>query len=233
MMNTPVYTMEIPSTGQKVKFRPFLVKEEKALLIAQSSEDASVMVDTLKSVIKSCVQDKVDVDLLAIFDLEYMFTQLRAKSVGEEVSLLFPCDVCDDEKAEIKISFDLTQIKVSKPEDHNKNISLFGDVGVVMRYPTIDSIKKFDGLNKADLNSVFDIIADSIEYIYQGDELFYAKEQEKTELLEFLGNLTSEQFSKVQRFFETMPKLQQKVDYNCPVCGLKHEKVLEGLESFF
>ena len=150
------------------------------------------------------MQDKIDVDLLATFDLEYMFTQLRAKSVGEEISLIFPCDTCpdDNEKARVKINFDLTKIKVEKSPDHNKKIELFGDVGVVMRYPTVDSIKKFDVLDKTDLDSVFDIIAENVEFIYQGEEIFYAKEQKKQDILDFLGNLTSDQFIKLQKFYE-------------------------------
>ena len=140
---TAQYSLTIPSNGAKVKYRPFLVKEEKALLLAQQSEDPVVMVDTLKGVVASCVTGDYKADDLATFDLEYIFTQIRGKSVGETVDLLFPCDVCEDEKAKVKISFDITKIQIEKSPEHNKKIDLFGDVGVVMRYPTIQTIPLF------------------------------------------------------------------------------------------
>jgi hypothetical protein len=236
MMNTPTYSMVIPSTDATVKYRPFLVKEEKALLIAQQSEDAAVMVNTLKQVIESCLVDKVDVSKLATFDLEYMFTQIRAKSVGETIDLIFPCDVdhgADNEKARVKISIDLTSLVVEKNPEHNARIDLFGDVGVMMKYPTIEIMKKLENLEADNLDHIFDVIAGSIDYIYQGEEIFYAKEQRHEELVQFLNNLTSEQFVKVQKFFETMPRIKKEVDYICPVCSKHHHKVLEGLQSFF
>lgn len=230
---TPTYTLVVPSLEKEVKYRPFLVKEEKALLIAQQSEDAVVMVETLKNVIKNCLLTEIDVDLLATFDLEYIFTQLRAKSVGENIELIFPCDTCEDEKAKVQISFDITKLKVVKSEDHKKNIELFGDVGVQMKYPTIQIIQKLEKLDTNNLDDLFKIMAECVEFVYQGDEVFYAKEQEPGEMIEFLNNLTSEQFKKVQHFFETMPKIKQEVDYNCPVCKKAHHKVLEGIQSFF
>jgi hypothetical protein len=236
MMNAPTYNMVVPSSGLSVKYRPFLVKEEKALLVAQQSEDIRVMVDTLKGVIKTCVLDEIDVDKLATFDLEYMFTQIRAKSVGEIVELIFPCDVDhgeQNEKARVKISIDLTTIQVEKNENHTAKVELFNDVGVVMKYPTVDTMKKLDGLAENDLDTVFKVVAESIDYIYTGDEVFHAKEQKQEDLLNFLYNLTSEQFMKVQGFFDTMPKLKKEVEYDCPVCGLHHKKSLEGLQSFF
>jgi len=230
---TPTYTLVVPSLEKEVKYRPFLVKEEKALLIAQQSEDPVVMIETLKNVIKNCLITEIDVDVLATFDLEYIFTQLRAKSVGENVELIFPCDTCEDEKARVQISFDITKLKVVKSEDHNKNIELFGDVGVQMKYPTVQIIQKLEKLDTNNLDDLFRIMAECVEFVYQGDEVFYAKEQEPGEMIEFLNNLTSEQFKKVQHFFETMPKIKQEVDYNCPVCKKPHHKVLEGIQSFF
>lgn len=233
---TAQYSLVIPSSGERVKFRPFLVKEEKALLLAQQSEDPIAMVETLKTVIESCVTGDYKIDNLATFDLEYIFTQIRGKSVGETVELLFPCDEDhgdQNDKAKVKISFDITKIQVEKSPDHNKKIELFGDVGVVMRYPTVQTISRLENLKADTIDDIFDIVAGCIDFIYQGDEIFYGKEQTKEELLEFLNNLTSEQFKKIQKFFETMPRLKQEVDYNCPVCGKHHHKVLEGLQSFF
>lgn len=236
MMNTATYTMVVPSSGVSVRYRPFLVKEEKALLIAQQSEDPVTMVETLKNVIKSCVQDKLDVDKLATFDLEYMFIQIRGKSVGETVDLYFQCDNDhgeDNEKAKVKVSIDISTLQVERGEGHTNKFPLFGDVGVVMKYPTVDVMKRLENLDTNDIEKVFQVIAASIDYIYQGEELFYANEQSTDELIEFVENLSTEQFVKVQSFFETMPKLKTEIEYNCPVCGKHHKKVLEGLQSFF
>jgi len=236
MMSAPTYTMVVPSSGVSVKFRPFLVKEEKALLIAQQSEDIGVMIQTLKGIINTCVLDKLDVDKLATFDLEYMFTQIRAKSVGEIIELIFPCDIDhgeDNEKARVKVSIDLTTLSVEKDPNHNNKINLFGDVGVVMKYPTMDVMKRLENLDANDLDKVFGVVADSIDYIYQGEEIFYGKEQKHEELLQFLNNLTSEQFVKVQQFFATMPRIKKEIEYTCPVCQKHHRKMLEGMQSFF
>jgi hypothetical protein len=236
MMSAPTYTMVVPSSGVSVKFRPFLVKEEKALLIAQQSEDIGVMIQTLKGIINTCVLDKLDVDKLATFDLEYMFTQIRAKSVGEIIELIFPCDIDhgeDNEKARVKVSIDLTTLIVEKDPNHNNKINLFGDVGVVLKYPTLDVMKRLENLDTNDLDKVFGVVADSIDYIYQGEEIFYGKEQKHEELLQFLNNLTSEQFVKVQQFFATMPRIKKEIEYTCPVCQRQHRKMLEGMQSFF
>jgi hypothetical protein len=236
MMSTPTYTMVVPSSGETVKFRPFLVKEEKALLIAQQSEDMVTMVETIRGVIKACLIDKINVDKLAMFDLEYMFMIIRGKSVGETVDLVFPCDEDHgemNEKAKSTVTIDLTTIAVEKSEGHTNKIDLFDNVGVVMKYPTVDILKKLQGLDEDDLDKVFDIMALSIDYIYQGEELFYGNEQKLPDLKQFIENLTSEQFVKLQRFFETMPKIRKEIEYNCPICGKHHKKMLEGLQSFF
>ena len=234
--NTPVYNLDIPSTKQTIKYRPFLVKDQKALMLAQQSESQKVMVDTLKSVIKSCVADPIDVDSLAMFDLEYIFTQLRAKSVGETVDLIMSCDEDHGEQnklAKVKMSIDLTKIEVEAAPDHTNKISMWGDVGVVMKYPSVDIIKKFETIDNNDTETVFNIITQSIDYIYDGEEVYHAKEQTKDELLQFVNNLTTEQFQKIQGFFETMPKLKYDVHYNCPVCSKAHTVRLEGMDSFF
>jgi hypothetical protein len=234
VQSTPTYNIAIPSSKENLKFRPFLVKEQKALLLAQQSEDASVMVDTLKGVIRSCAQSKVDVDKLAIFDLEYIFSQIRSKSVGENVDLIFSCDVCDDEKAKVKITIDLSKLQVETDPKHEQKIHLFDDVGIVMKYPSVNVINTMDKYGvDAEVDLVFDIVCECIDYIYDSKEVYHASEQTKEELQSFVNNLTSEQFEKIESFFETMPKLRQKVHYICPVCSREHNKVLEGLNSFF
>jgi hypothetical protein len=236
MMTAPIYTLIVPSSGATVKYRPFLVKEEKSLLIAQQSEDVVTMIETLKQVVKACVQDKLDVEKLATFDLEYMFTQIRGKSVGETVDLVFACDLDhgeQNEKAKATVTVDLSTIEVQKGDGHTNKIELFGNVGVMMKYPTVDVIKKLEGFDVNDLDTVFDIMALSIDYIYDGEQLFYAKESTKEELLAFIENLSSEQFARVQKFFETMPKIRKEIQYDCPVCSRHQVKMLEGLQSFF
>ena len=233
LASTPLYKLTIPSTGKVVSYRPFLVKEEKALLIAQQSEDSDTMIETLKNVISECIKDKIKVDELALFDIEYIFTQLRAKSVGELVELVLKCDTCEDDKASVLYSIDLTKLKVTIAKEHNKTIPLFDDVGVMMKYPSLDILSKMEKLETTDIDTVFDIVCSCIEAVYNSVEMFYAKDQKPEEVREFVNNLTQEQFIKIQQFFDTMPKLEEKVNYKCPVCGKEHEKFIRGLDSFF
>lgn len=233
---TPIYTLTIPSTQQTVKFRPFRVKQEKALLIAQQSEDVHVMMDTLKVVISECVIDSVDTDNMPSFDAEYIFAQIRAKSVGEIVELFFLCNEdhgADNDKAKVKMSFDLTQLKVFTPEGHVKTIPLFDDVGVIMKYPTLDVLKRIHEMDENDIDAMIDITADCIESIYNTDEIFRGSETPKADLTQFLDNLESGQFSLIQNFFNTMPRIKQEIDYNCPVCDKAYHTTLEGINSFF
>lgn len=232
-MKTPVYTVKIPSSNKEVKFRPFLVKEEKALLLAQQSEEQNVMINTLKSIIQGCILDNIDVDKLAMFDYEYLFTQIRCKSVGENTELIVKCDDCDNEKAQVKLNIDLTKCDVTVPENHSNNILLFDDVGVVMKYPGLDTLEKIDKMNMGDLDAVFEVIIDCIDQIYDSKEVYHRKEQSQQELLQFVENLTQEQFKKLEEFFTSMPVMKQEVEYDCPVCAKHHKKVIKGIESFF
>lgn len=232
MNSTPLYKIQIPSTGKEVSFRPFLVREEKALLLAQQSESIEIMVNTLKEIIKSCVKEPIDVDSLAIFDYEYLFTNIRAKSVGEEVDLVFTCAHCDQENNKVKMTIDLTKIPLVRDPNQSNKIPLFDDVGVIMRYPGMDSIKKSEG-NEENLDKIMEVIIDCIEAIYTHDEVFYSKEQTREELNEFIMNLTKEQFDKIENFFVNVPKYKQDVEFDCPACGQHNYSVVEGPASFF
>ena len=235
MNSTPIYNLVVPSTKKSVTYRPFLVKDQKALLVAQQSDDHRVMIDTLKEVIKSCITETIDVNKLAMFDIEYIFTQLRSKSVGETVEIVLSCDVDhgeDNAKAKIQHTVDLSQINVQEKEGHTNKIELFGTVGVVMKYPNIDDVKKLQG-GDVTAEDTFKLVASSIDYIYDADQVYYSKDQTETELMDFINNLTSEQFSRIQSFFDTMPKLSHTVNYNCPVCDKAHTIHLEGMQSFF
>lgn len=232
---TPIYTLKVPSTKKPFKFRPFLVKDEKALLIAQESDDVSVMLDTVKDVIKACAKSEIDVENLASFDIEYIFLQMRSKSIGEIVELTFACDVdhgTQNDQARSRVVVNIDDIKVEFPEGHTNNIALFGDVGVMMKYPTIDTLKRLEQ-DVSTTDAALDIIADCIDYIYDGEQIFTAKDCTKKDLLDFLDNLTSVQLNNIQNFFRTMPVLRTYIKYTCPVCGLEHNKYMEGLTSFF
>lgn len=230
---TPIYTIKVPSTQEDYKFRPFLVREEKALLMARQSEDEKVMIDTLKAIIEGCAKSKVDIDKLATFDLEYIFSQIRAKSVGEIVDLMFWCDTCEDDRAAVRLSIDVSKIEVEFNPDHKKKIELFDDVGVVMKYPGIDTIIKLGTLQEDNPDQIIDVMATCIDMIYQGEEVHYAKDTPKAELVEFINNLTADQFKSIQSFFETMPKYHHRVEYKCPVCSKEHIRMLTGISSFF
>ena len=233
---TPIYTAKVPSTNKDFKYRPFFVREEKALMIAQQSEDSGIMLDTIKEVIKACAKTPIDVDKLASFDIEYLFLQLRANSVGELVDLMFACDVDhgdDNEKALSKVSINLMDAKVKFSDNHSAKIPLFGDVGVLMKYPSVDTLKKIQSADVNDVDAMFDIVVDCIDSIYDSNQMFAAREQKREELLEFLNNMTTQQFTKIQEFFQTMPQLRVDIQYTCPVCKRVHNKYMEGLASFF
>lgn len=229
-IQSAVHTLTIPSTGKSVKYRAFVVREQKALLIAQNSPDVNVLLNTLKSIVKSCILDPINIDELAVFDFEYIFTQLRAVSVGEIVELFFACDQCQEQTM---LTFDLTKLKVEVDPKYNKIIPLFDNVGIAMKYPTIDILQALDDISKDDIEVMFDIIIDSIDYVYDDDQIHYAKEQSREELVDFVDSLSSEQFSRIEAFFDKIPKLQQKVVWDCPHCGQHHDKVMEGLKNFF
>jgi len=233
VIKTPTYELVVPSTKQKVKYRPFLVKEEKALLIAQQSEDHQTMFDTLKSIVDACTFGKVDTNKLATFDIEYIFLQLRAKSVGEISELVFSCLQCGDPKAKINVSIDLTKIKVVFNDEHVSDIQLFGDVGIRMKYPNMTTVNALKNINSSEVEGAFDLIVQCIDCIYDADSVHVAAEQTKSELEEFINNLTQSQFEKIRHFFETMPKLEKVIDFKCPVCGFEHTQVIEGLDGFF
>lgn len=229
-MSGTVYNTIVPSTGKTVKFRPFIVREQKSLLIAQQSEDQTIMIDTLKSVIRDCCDDTINIDKLAIFDLEYLFLQIRAKSVGEIVELGFICDECE---TQTKLSFDLTKITVTSGDGHSNKIDLDGHVGITMKYPDTSLLKMMENFDENNVEMVFDIVVACIDTIFDADQVYHAKEQSKVELEEFINSLNAEQFAKIQKFFVTMPRLQQLVVYDCPKCKHHHNKMLEGINSFF
>jgi len=227
--STPIYTLTVPSSKKEYKYKPFLVKQEKALLLAFQSEDEKIMMNTLKNIITECVVG-LDGNNLALFDLEYIFCQLRGKSVGEEVELVANCDTpeCKDKKeSKTLIKINIMNVPVIIPEGHENKIALFNDVGVVMKYPSLDLLLKLKSLKSTDANKMntevfFDVITDSIDYIYDGQQLYHSKEQSK-----------QGQFGKLQKFFETMPRLSKEITWTCKGCNKVHTRKIEGLSNFF
>lgn len=232
LMQSPLYELTVPSTKKKLKYRPFLVKEEKALMLAQQSEDAAVMINTLKEIVKSCVNG-VDVEKLALFDLEYIFLQLRGKSIGEISELTYSCMICKDPKAKINLNVDLSSINVEFTEGHSDTIDLFNEVGVKMKYPGFELLESFKDVNTDSPDEALRLIKKCIEFIYDGDKVYPIEDQSEEELDNFLENLTRAQLEKIKGFFTTMPKLKKTLEFDCPVCKYHHNYTVEGISNFF
>ena len=231
---TPTYELELPSTEQTVRYRPFLVKEEKLLVLALETEDTKQITNAIKSVLKSCVLTKgVKVETLPTFDIEYLFLNIRGKSVGEELEVKVICP--DDEKTEVPITIDLDAVKVQKNEGHNKQLKLDDTLMMEMRYPSLDQFIKnnFDFKDENQMEQSFDLIGSCIDKIYNEDEVWATADCTKKEVKEFLESMNSSQFKDIEKFFETMPKLSHTIKVKNPKTKVESEVVLEGLASFF
>jgi len=226
-----MYELKVPSTGAKIKFRPYTIREEKLLMLAEQSGEIAVMVNALKAIISACTNEKVKVDDLAVFDLEYIMAKLRSKSVGETVRLQFDCEA-DPKHDKAVVDMDMSKIEVTFTEGHDKVIKLYDDVGVIMRYPNIEMM---EALAKIEENPdvIFGIIYDCIETIFDKEEMHKANEQKPEEIAEFIDNLEKVEFKKLENFFLTMPKFHHTIEYKCPTCGKEHKKYVAGFENFF
>jgi len=233
-ISTPTYELELPSSEQSIKYRPFLVKEEKLLVIALESEDTKQITTAIKSVIKNCILTKdVKVENLPTFDIEYLFLNIRGKSVGESVDVNIICP--DDNQTNVSVSINLDDIQVQKNEEHTNKIKLDDNIMMEMKYPSLEQFIKnnFDFDNKNAMDQSFDLIASCIDKIYTQDEVWSAADVTKKELTEFLESMNSSQFKDIEKFFETMPKLSHKLTVKNPKTEVESEVVLEGLASFF
>ena len=231
---TPTYELEIPSLKKTIKYRPFLVKEEKILIIAMESEDPKQITDAVKTVISNCILTRgIKVDQLATFDIEYLFLNIRGKSVGENVDVLITCP--DDEKTQVPVSINLDDIKINIHEDHSRDIKLDDNLILRMKYPSLNEFIKTNFTNEFNIgvNETFDLITSCIEQVYSEEESWSASDCTKKELMEFIDNLNSKQFKKIEKFFETIPKLSHKIKIKNPNTGVESEVLLEGLSSFF
>ena len=228
----PTYELEIPSNGKKIKYRPFVVKEEKLLLLAMESEDEGQIEAAVKQLLKGCIQSRVKIDDLAIFDLEYIFLQIRAVSVGEIVDMNITCQ--DDGQTTVPYKLNLLEVEVQKPEGHSNKIMLSDEMGIVMKYPRFDTFISGSIIGKSPTaDSVIDIIAGCIDQLFDGEDVYDSSTTSKKEFKEFLENLTNSQFEKIQEFFQSSPKLEHTIKITNPKTGVENEVVFSGLSSFF
>ena len=231
---TPTYELELPSTGQSINYRPFLVKEEKLLVLALETEDTKQITTAIKNVLKNCVLTKgIRVDQLPTFDIEFLFLNIRGKSVGEEIEVNIICP--DDEETQVPVTINLDDIGIQKNDTHSNQIKLDKDLMMELKYPSLEQFIKnnfdFDDANAMDQS--FDLIATCIDKIYTADEVWAVADCTKKEVKEFLEQMNSSQFKEIEKFFETMPKLSHTVKVTNPKTKVKSDVVLEGLASFF
>ena len=228
----PTYELKIPSTGKTVKFRPFVVKEEKLLLLALESKNQKNIEDAVKQLLKGCIQSRVKIDNLPIFDLEFIFLQIRAVSVGEIIEMNVTCK--DDNETRVKYNLNLAEVQVKFPEGHSNKIELSDKMGIIMKYPSMNEFVK-NSIIGSEMNAgdILDVVANCIDQIYDGDDVYDSSTTTKKEFIEFIENLTNNQFEKLQKFFETAPSLSHTFSVTNPNTGKESEFVIEGLANFF
>jgi len=232
-LNTPTYELLLPSTDLKVQYRPFLVKEEKLLLLALESENDKEIIQAVKQVIENCTFGKLNAEELPIFDIEYIFLQIRAKSVGEVVKFKILCP--DDKKTYADVELDLTAVDVQVEDEHNNNVVLDENkkLGIVFKYPTIQLFRRNLTNTNENIDTLLEIIYSCVDYIYEGENIYYGKDSTTQELKDFVENLSQKQFQSVQKFFESMPKLKHDINILNPKTNVESKIQLVGLQDFF
>ena len=231
-LTTPTYELEIPSTDEKIKYRPFLVKEEKILMMAMESKSDADITQAVKDIVSECTFNKVNISNMPMFDVEYIFLQIRSKSVGEVSKLRLLCP--DDKKTYADVELDLNEVKVQVGDDHTNKIELTKDMGMIMTYPTIDSFRD-SGIRDINASNMLEVISGCIMQIYEeeGKKVYDPKDQTKKELTDFIEQLSTKQFKDVQKFFETMPKLKHEITIKNPKTKKESKVTLTGLNDFF
>lgn len=238
-LDIPTYEVKLISTGKTVRFRPFLVKEQKLFLMAAESDDPKETVNVIRQVLKNCILDEIDVDGLPTFDLEYLFMHLRARSVEEVVDLKYKCnnnvkdEAGEEKKCTGSVSFKLNLLEVEpiKNPNHSNKIQITENLGLCLKYPTFEMIQKYENLNEEEIMTK--ILVDCVDFIYDKDNVYYAKDTTKEELEEFVDNLQQKDLEKIKAFFDTMPELKKDVHFNCPKCGYEEDITIKGLQNFF
>jgi hypothetical protein len=233
-ISTPTYELELPSTDQTIKFRPFLVREEKLLVLALETEDTKQITNAIKTVIKNCIETKgIKVEALPTFDIEYLFLNIRGKSVGEDIEVNIICP--DDNETTVPVKINIDEIKVQKSDNHTNKIKIDDEIMMEMKYPSLDQFIKsnFDFNDNSAMEQSFELISSCIDKIYTEEEVWTAADVSKKELSDFLEQMNSSQFKEIEKFFETMPKLAHTIKVTNPNTKVESEVVLEGLSSFF
>jgi hypothetical protein len=238
-LEVPIYELALPLCKKKIKYRPFLVKEEKLLMMAMESEDVKTITDTIKQIANNCLLSELNVEEIPMLDLEYYFLYLRAKSVGEVSELQYKCNnnIFDENNAEkkcnhvVKLKVNLLEIEPTTDGRHSNKIELSPSIGMIMKYPNFQSIEDIG--ESSDVDKLFKIMLNCIDYIYDEDGIYYRKDITDEELTEFIENLSREQFAKIEMFFSTIPKLKKDLDFNCSKCGYKETIEVEGIQNFF
>jgi len=231
-LNTPTYELEVPSTDEKVKYRPFLVKEEKILLMAMESGENKDIVQAVKDIVSECTFGKLNLGTMPMFDVEYIFLNIRAKSIGEISKLKLLCP--DDKKTYANVEINLEKVQVQVGDNHTNKIELTDEMGMIMTYPTINSFTD-TGIQQINANNMIDIVSSCILQIYEkkGEKVYDSKDQTKKELTEFVESMNTSQFKQVQAFFDTMPKLKHEVKIKNPKTKKESKITLTGLNDFF
>ena len=230
-IDSPKYELKVPSSGETVEYRPYLVKEEKILMMAMETKDQQQMIRALRDVIAGCTEGKIQADSLAMFDLEYVFLKIRGKSVGETTKVGLKCSSCDH-KNEVEINID--EVEVQGEVKKSAKVALTDTVGVVLKYPTVKGIQR--QLGKQDNNDrevTMAAVASAIESIYDAENVYPTEDEKAEDVVNFLDSLTSSQFKKISEYFEDMPRLRHEVKFNCASCKAKNTQTLEGLTNFF
>lgn len=238
-LDVPIHEVKLISTGKTIRFRPFLVKEQKLFLMASESNDPKETINTIRQVLKNCVIDEIDIDALPTFDLEFLFMNLRARSVDEVVELKYKCNnVVLDEKNEsnactgvVDFKLNLLEVQPTLNPDHTNKIQLTENLGVVLKYPSFEMIQKYEDKTETDIMS--SVLVDCIDYLYDKEQIYYSKDTPREELSEFVDNLQQKDLEKIKVFFDTIPELKKEVHFKCPKCNYEEDIVIRGLQNFF
>jgi len=231
ILETATYELTLPSIDQKIKYRPFLVKEEKVLMMAMESGNQSEIKTALKNIVQACTFGEINASLLPTFDLEYVFLQIRSKSIGEIAKIKVLCP--DDKETYVPIELDLSKVEVLVDDSHTNEVQINDKLKIVMKYPTIDSVDATADAENMKTEQLFDIVGNSIHQIEHGDEVHMAKDYTKKELQDFIESLASVDFGKIQKFFTSMPALKHEVEVTNPKTNIKSKVTLSGLADFF
>lgn len=238
-LDVPMYEVKLISTGKTVRIRPFLVKEQKLFLMASESEDPKETINVIKQVLKNCVLDELDIDNLPTFDLEYLFFHLRARSVGEVVELKYKCNNTvknekgEDAKCKGVVEFDvnLLDIEPTKNPEHSQKIKLTEKLGMALKYPTFEMVEKYEDMDENQM--MMEVLVDCIDYIYDDEQIYYAKDNTKEELQEFVDSLQQKDLENIKKFFDTMPELKKDLHFKCPMCQYEEDISIKGMQNFF